>query len=137
MGRLCVTEVHAVVQDWKARGVLQYVDGITSISSESEGGGGGFDGGEELDALFDQAVNFVTRSVKRPFPAFSVRFTSAITRAARIIEQMEAQVLLALRGVTVIVKCWLRRLLGKPVSRMALQRHAGQQNSSIFLLSSC
>ncbi|HGE8122628.1 TPA: DNA translocase FtsK, partial [Salmonella enterica] len=39
-------EVHAVVQDWKARGRPQYVDGITS-DSESEGGGGGFDGGEE------------------------------------------------------------------------------------------
>ncbi len=37
-------EVHAVVQDWKARGRPQYVDGITS-DSESEGGGGGFDGG--------------------------------------------------------------------------------------------
>ncbi|EJR1365854.1 DNA translocase FtsK, partial [Salmonella enterica] len=36
-------EVHAVVQDWKARGRPQYVDGITS-DSESEGGGGGFDG---------------------------------------------------------------------------------------------
>ncbi|HDA4022073.1 TPA: DNA translocase FtsK, partial [Salmonella enterica subsp. enterica serovar Typhimurium] len=56
-------EVHAVVQDWKARGRPQYVDGITS-DSESEGGGGGFDGGEELDALFDQAVNFVTQKRK-------------------------------------------------------------------------
>ncbi|BEA52320.1 hypothetical protein VEE32_01640 [Escherichia coli] len=34
-------EVHAVVQDWKARGRPQYVDGITS-DSESEGGAGGF-----------------------------------------------------------------------------------------------
>ncbi|HHV9767396.1 TPA: DNA translocase FtsK, partial [Escherichia coli] len=41
-------EVHAVVQDWKARGRPQYVDGITS-DSESEGGVGGFDGAEELD----------------------------------------------------------------------------------------
>ncbi|MCQ4033992.1 hypothetical protein FK513_30090, partial [Klebsiella pneumoniae] len=41
----------------------QYVDGITS-DSESEGGGGGFDGGEELDPLFDQAVNFVTEKRK-------------------------------------------------------------------------
>ncbi|MCU8651717.1 FtsK/SpoIIIE domain-containing protein, partial [Escherichia coli] len=52
-------EVHAVVQDWKARGRPQYVDGITS-DSESEGGAGGFDGAEELDPLFDQAVQFVT-----------------------------------------------------------------------------
>ncbi|EEW5921142.1 DNA translocase FtsK, partial [Escherichia coli] len=43
-------EVHAVVQDWKARGRPQYVDGITS-DSESEGGAGGFDGAEELDPL--------------------------------------------------------------------------------------
>ncbi|STJ61401.1 cell division protein FtsK [Escherichia coli] len=50
-------EVHAVVQDWKARGRPQYVDGITS-DSESEGGAGGFDGAEELDPLFDQAVQF-------------------------------------------------------------------------------
>ena len=45
-------EVHAVVQDWKARGRPQYVDGITS-DSESEGGAGGFDGAEELDPLFE------------------------------------------------------------------------------------
>ena len=53
--RLFATEVHAVVQDWKARGRPQYVDGITS-DSESEGGGGGFDGGEELDPLFDRRL---------------------------------------------------------------------------------
>ena len=56
-------EVHAVVQDWKARGRPQYVDGITS-DSESEGGAGGFDGAEELDPLFDQAVQFVTEKRK-------------------------------------------------------------------------
>ncbi|HHU7353685.1 TPA: DNA translocase FtsK, partial [Escherichia coli] len=56
-------EVHAVVQDWKARGRPQYVDGITS-DSESEGGVGGFDGAEELDPLFDQAVQFVTEKRK-------------------------------------------------------------------------
>ena len=71
-------EVHAVVQDWKARGRPQYVDGITS-DTESEGGGGGFDGGEELDPLFDQAVNFVTENVKRLSLAYSVSSASAIT----------------------------------------------------------
>lgn len=75
----CATgEVHAVVQDWKARGRPQYVDGITS-DTESEGGGGGFDGGEELDPLFDQAVNFVTENVKRLSLAYSVTSASAIT----------------------------------------------------------
>ncbi len=32
--------------------------------SESEGGGGGFDGGEELIRIFDRAVNFVTENAK-------------------------------------------------------------------------
>lgn len=71
-------EVHAVVQDWKARGRPQYVDGITS-DSESEGGGGGFDGGEELDPLFDRAVNFVTENVRRPSPASSASSVLATT----------------------------------------------------------
>ena len=67
-----------MVQDWKARGRPQYVDGITS-DSESEGGGGGFDGGEELDPLFDRAVNFVTENVRRPSPASSASSVSATT----------------------------------------------------------
>ena len=71
-------EVHAVVQDWKARGRPQYVDGITS-DSESEGGGGGYEGGEELDPLFDQAVNFVTENAKPPYLGFSVSSALAIT----------------------------------------------------------
>ena len=75
---LFATEVHAVVQDWKARGRPQYVDGITS-DSESEGGGGGFDGGEELDPLFDRAVNFVTENAKPRSPAFSVSSVLATT----------------------------------------------------------
>ncbi|HIA2273724.1 TPA: DNA translocase FtsK [Salmonella enterica subsp. enterica serovar Enteritidis] len=83
-------EVHAVVQDWKARGRPQYVDGITS-DSESEGGGGGFDGGEELDALFDQAVNFVTQKRKASISGVQRQFRIGYNRAARIIEQMEAQ----------------------------------------------
>ncbi|MHC3241403.1 DNA translocase FtsK, partial [Salmonella enterica] len=78
-------EVHAVVQDWKARGRPQYVDGITS-DSESEGGGGGFDGGEELDALFDQAVNFVTQKRKASISGVQRQFRIGYNRAARIIE---------------------------------------------------
>jgi S-DNA-T family DNA segregation ATPase FtsK/SpoIIIE len=84
-------EVHAVVQDWKARGRPQYVDGITN-DTESEGGGaGGFDGGEELDPLFDQAVNFVTEKRKASISGVQRQFRIGYNRAARIIEQMEAQ----------------------------------------------
>ncbi|HGH5413024.1 MULTISPECIES: DNA translocase FtsK [Citrobacter] len=90
-------EVHAVVQDWKARGRPQYVDGITS-DSESEGGGGGFDGGEELDPLFDQAVNFVTQKRKASISGVQRQFRIGYNRAARIIEQMEAQGIVSEQG---------------------------------------
>ncbi|HBW7951320.1 TPA: DNA translocase FtsK [Klebsiella pneumoniae] len=90
-------EVHAVVQDWKARGRPQYVEGITS-DSESEGGGGGFDGGEELDPLFDQAVNFVTEKRKASISGVQRQFRIGYNRAARIIEQMEAQGIVSEQG---------------------------------------
>ena len=90
-------EVHAVVQDWKARGRPQYIDGITS-DSESEGGGGGFDGGEELDPLFDQAVNFVTEKRKASISGVQRQFRIGYNRAARIIEQMEAQGIVSEQG---------------------------------------
>lgn len=90
-------EVHAVVQDWKARGRPQYVDGITS-DSESEGGAGSFDGAEELDPLFDQAVQFVTEKRKASISGVQRQFRIGYNRAARIIEQMEAQGIVSEQG---------------------------------------
>ncbi|WP_318357286.1 DNA translocase FtsK [Enterobacter sp.] len=91
-------EVHAVVQDWKARGRPKYIEGITS-DSESEGGGGGsVDGGEELDPLFDQAVNFVTEKRKASISGVQRQFRIGYNRAARIIEQMEAQGIVSEQG---------------------------------------
>ncbi|EJA0284239.1 DNA translocase FtsK [Escherichia coli] len=90
-------EVHAVVQDWKARGRPQYVDGITS-DSESEGSAGGFDGAEELDPLFDQAVQFVTEKRKASISGVQRQFRIGYNRAARIIEQMEAQGIVSEQG---------------------------------------
>ncbi|MCN4771065.1 DNA translocase FtsK [Escherichia coli] len=90
-------EVHAVVQDWKARGRPQYVDGITS-DSESEGGVGGFDGAEELDPLFDQAVQFVTEKRKASISGVQRQFRIGYNRAARIIEQMEEQGIVSEQG---------------------------------------
>ncbi|MEH4175109.1 DNA translocase FtsK [Escherichia coli] len=90
-------EVHAVVQDWKARGRPQYVDGITS-DSESEGGAGGFDGAEEQDPLFDQAVQFVIEKRKASISGVQRQFRIGYNRAARIIEQMEAQGIVSEQG---------------------------------------
>ncbi|WP_343463198.1 DNA translocase FtsK 4TM domain-containing protein [Pantoea sp.] len=83
-------EVHAVVQDWKARGRPQYIDSITA-GEESEGAAGGLDGDEELDPLFDQAVAFVIEKRRASISGVQRQFRIGYNRAARIIEQMEAQ----------------------------------------------
>ncbi|ADU68638.1 cell division protein FtsK/SpoIIIE [Pantoea sp. At-9b] len=83
-------EVHAVVQDWKARGRPQYIDSITA-GEENEGGAAGLDGDEELDPLFDQAVAFVVDKRRASISGVQRQFRIGYNRAARIIEQMEAQ----------------------------------------------
>ena len=61
-------EVHRVVADWKERGTPVYIYSITAASDDSDySGGGSFEGsgeGEEYDALYDEAVQFVTESRK-------------------------------------------------------------------------
>lgn len=84
-------EVHAVVQDWKARGRPQYIESITA-GDEGEGGSLGLDGGdEELDPLFDQAVSFVVEKRRASISGVQRQFRIGYNRAARIIEQMEVQ----------------------------------------------
>ncbi|ERK18491.1 Cell division protein FtsK [Pantoea sp. AS-PWVM4] len=83
-------EVHAVVQDWKARGRPQYIDSITA-GEENEGGAAGLEGDEELDPLFDQAVAFVVDKRRASISGVQRQFRIGYNRAARIIEQMEAQ----------------------------------------------
>ncbi|WP_140919228.1 DNA translocase FtsK 4TM domain-containing protein [Limnobaculum xujianqingii] len=83
-------EVHAVVQDWKARGRPQYIDSITATSEEGEGGFG-LEADEELDPLFDQAVAFVVEKKKPSISGIQRQFRIGYNRAARIIDQMEAQ----------------------------------------------
>lgn len=89
-------EVHAVVQDWKARGRPQYIESITA-GEESEGGGG-IDSDEELDPLFDQAVGFVVDKRRASISGVQRQFRIGYNRAARIIEQMEAQGIVSAPG---------------------------------------
>lgn len=91
-------EVHSVVQDWKARGRPQYIEGITSDNSGEGGSGAGMDGDEELDALFDQAVSFVVEKRKASISGVQRQFRIGYNRAARIIEQMEAQGIVSAPG---------------------------------------
>ncbi|MEG3134181.1 DNA translocase FtsK 4TM domain-containing protein [Rouxiella sp. T17] len=90
-------EVHAVVQDWKARGRPQYIDSIIKGGEEGEGGGG-LEEGEELDPLFDQAVEFVVEKRRASISGVQRQFRIGYNRAARIVEQMEAQSIVSTPG---------------------------------------
>lgn len=91
-------EVHAVVSDWKARGRPQYIDSITSAGEEGEAGPGGMDSDEELDPLFDQAVQFVVDKRRASISGVQRQFRIGYNRAARIIEQMEIQGIVSSQG---------------------------------------
>ncbi|WP_229803729.1 DNA translocase FtsK [Litchfieldella qijiaojingensis] len=89
-------EVHRVVEDWKRRGEPEYIDEILSggVSAEAltgleaEGGGDGDD--TEQDALYDEAVMFVTESRRASISAVQRRFKIGYNRAARLVEAMES-----------------------------------------------
>lgn len=91
-------EVHAVVQDWKARGRPKYIESIISGGDDGEGGGLGIDSEEELDALFDQAVAFVVDKRRASISGVQRQFRIGYNRAARIVEQMEAQGIVSAPG---------------------------------------
>lgn len=90
-------EVHAVVQDWRARGRPQYIDGITA-ETESEKGSTDTENGEALDPLFDQVVNFVAEKRKASISAVQRQFRIGYNRSARIVEQMEIQGIVSEQG---------------------------------------
>jgi len=88
-------EVHRVVADWKSRGEPVYIDEITQGAEERDmgmGGGSGFDAddAETDDALYDEAVAFVTETRKASISAVQRKLRIGYNRAARMIDAMEA-----------------------------------------------
>jgi S-DNA-T family DNA segregation ATPase FtsK/SpoIIIE len=87
-------EVHRVVEFLKQTAPPNYLEDITRESSDNDGfnmGGGDNSGGNsETDALYDEAVRFVTESRKASISSVQRRFKVGYNRAATMIEDMEA-----------------------------------------------
>jgi S-DNA-T family DNA segregation ATPase FtsK/SpoIIIE len=93
-------DVHAVVNDWKARGKPNYISEIThgDQSPESLLPGESPEGEEELDVLFDQVVVHVTETRRGSVSGVQRKFKIGYNRAARIVEQLEAQGIVSAPG---------------------------------------
>jgi S-DNA-T family DNA segregation ATPase FtsK/SpoIIIE len=88
-------EVHRVVADWKRRGEPAYIEGlldegsstpVTAGELQSEAGGDS----DEDDALYDEAVHYVTKSRRASISSVQRKLRIGYNRAARLIEAMEA-----------------------------------------------
>ena len=86
-------EVHRVVEFLKQTAPPNYLEDITRESSDSNDGysmNGDGSSNSETDALYDEAVAFVTESRKASISSVQRRFKVGYNRAATMIEDMEA-----------------------------------------------
>ncbi len=93
-------DVHAVVNNWKARGKPEYIEEITSgdQSPETLLPGEKMETDEEMDPLFDQVVEHVVETRRGSVSGVQRRFKIGYNRAARIVEQLEAQGIVSAPG---------------------------------------
>ncbi|MCF7487209.1 DNA translocase FtsK 4TM domain-containing protein [Vibrio sp. A2-1] len=93
-------DVHAVVNNWKARGKPNYIEEITNGDQTPETllPGEKMEGDEEVDPLFDQVVEHVVHSRRGSVSGVQRRFKIGYNRAARIVEQLEAQGIVSTPG---------------------------------------
>ncbi|ENM5901222.1 DNA translocase FtsK 4TM domain-containing protein [Vibrio mimicus] len=93
-------DVHAVVNNWKARGKPNYISEIIQGDHGPEAmlPGEQLDSDEELDPLFDQVVEHVVETRRGSVSGVQRRFKIGYNRAARIVEQLEAQGIVSAPG---------------------------------------
>ncbi|AGH81068.1 DNA segregation ATPase FtsK [Psychromonas sp. CNPT3] len=86
-------EVHKVVADWKKRGAPNYVkdilEGEMSLDTMLPGEEG--DTENEIDALFDEVVAFISETRKVSISSIQRKFRIGYNRSARIVDQLQAQ----------------------------------------------
>ncbi|WP_418114114.1 DNA translocase FtsK 4TM domain-containing protein [Vibrio scophthalmi] len=93
-------DVHAVVNNWKARGKPNYIEEIISGEQGPESllPGESMEADEDTDPLFDQVVEHVVQSRRGSVSGVQRRFKIGYNRAARIVEQLEAQGIVSAPG---------------------------------------
>ena len=83
-------EVIRVADNWRARGKPNYLDSIVE-SAEEEAANNGDTSGMPLDSRFDEVAEYVIESGVTSISGIQRRFGLGFNRAAKIIDQMEAQ----------------------------------------------
>ncbi len=84
-------EVHRVVADWKRRGQPQYINGLLDEGSSTPVTAGELQASDdENDALYDEALHYVTQSRRASISSVQRKLRIGYNRAARLIEAMEA-----------------------------------------------
>lgn len=86
-------EVHRVVEFLKSTSKPNYIETVTHEQTASEAllPGEAPAGSNDVDPLFDQAIDFVARSRKASISSVQRHLRVGYNRAARMVEEMEAQ----------------------------------------------
>ncbi|KKL61359.1 hypothetical protein LCGC14_2196110, partial [marine sediment metagenome] len=94
-------EVHAVVNDWKARAKPNYIDEILNGDATEDillPGEASENADEESDPLYDEAVSFVIETGKVSVSSVQRKLRVGYNRAARLVEQMETSGIVSAPG---------------------------------------
>lgn len=83
-------EVQRIADNWRARGKPNYLDSIVE-SRVDESDAKNDNNGGEVDPLFDEVVAYVIETGSVSISHLQRRFSLGFNRAARIVDQMEAQ----------------------------------------------
>ncbi|WP_439240692.1 DNA translocase FtsK [Lonepinella sp. BR2474] len=86
-------EVSRVADDWRARGKPNYISSILESAEDNEGGedDGFATSSEELDPLFDKAVEIVVNTGMTSTSFIQRRLKIGFNRAANLMDQLEEQ----------------------------------------------